>query len=182
MVGLFSVREHFVLAVFGSAWEPVIVLLAIFAPIGAIRSVLTTTGSIYLAKGRTDLQLQWGIISNLLVVLSLCLGLQWGVVGVAGAFALSSILLLYPNFKIPFRLIELNIKDLISSLSGVFVCSLLMYASIVAIDVVLPITLPHSVSLALTVARGMFSYTFFTWAMNRKLFYEMLAMSGFIKG
>lgn len=181
MTGLFAAREHFVLSVFGPTWSPVIVLLALFAPMGAIRSVLTTTGSIYQAMGAASLQLRWGIVSNLLVIAALAAGVHWGSVGVAGAFTISSIALLYHNFKIPFRLIGLRVRDLAAALKPVFGCSILMYATIFAIDAVLPRTMSHTALLAVMCVAGIASYAAFTWWLNRPLFHEILAMAGLAK-
>src|SRR5688572_28906613 len=83
MFGLFAVNELAVSVLFGAEWAPVAVLLAIFAPIGALQSIGTTVGSIYQATGRTDLLLRWGIGSSLLIVTAIVIGLQWGIVGVA---------------------------------------------------------------------------------------------------
>jgi O-antigen/teichoic acid export membrane protein len=178
MLGLFATREHFVLAVFGESWSPVIVLLALFAPLGAIRSVLTTSGSIYQAMGEASLQLRWGVLSNLIVIAALAIGVRWGSVGVAAAFTISSIVLLYHNFKIPFRLISLPVRSLLRALQPTAWCSLLMYLSIVAVDGILPKTLSHALLLTVTVCTGVGSYIVFTWWMNRTLLREVLAMSG----
>lgn len=181
MVGLFAAREHFVLSVFGASWYPVIPLLALFAPIGAIRSVLTTSGSIYQAMGRADLQLRWGILSNLIVVAFLAVGVQWGSLGVAGAFTLSSILLLYHNFKIPFRLIDMPVRDLAGALGPTSACSILMYAVILAVDMSLAPTLPQPLLLSITVATGIAAYLGFTWWLNRPQLHELLTLSGLVK-
>ncbi|CAG1020387.1 partial Lipopolysaccharide biosynthesis protein WzxC, partial [Methylococcales bacterium] len=60
MLGLMAVSSPFVLVLFGEQWQPVAPLLMIFAPIGAIQSINTTTGSIYQATGRTDWMLYAG--------------------------------------------------------------------------------------------------------------------------
>jgi O-antigen/teichoic acid export membrane protein len=181
MVGLFATREHFVLSVFGPSWYPVIPLLALFAPLGAIRSVLTTSGSIYQAMGRADLQLRWGIASNLIVIVALGIGVQWGSLGVAAAFAISSLLLLYHNFKIPFRLLEMPVRDLAYALRPTLACSVLMYATVLAVDISLPTALPHAVLLGITVATGVVSYLLFTWWINRPQLRELLELSGLTK-
>lgn len=181
MVGLFATREHFVLSVFGASWYPVIPLLAMFAPLGAIRSVLTTSGSIFQAMGRAELQLRWGVVSNLIVIAALAVGVQWGSFGVAAAFTISSILLLYHNFKIPFRLIDLPVSDLVFALRPTFICSILMYGAILLVDTVLPSTLSQGTLLAVTVATGIAAYLLVTWWFNRALLQTLLIHSGLFK-
>ena len=61
MLGLTALTGPFVLTLFGPAWTPVIPLLLILGPLGAVQSILTTIGHIYTAKGRTDLGMWWTV-------------------------------------------------------------------------------------------------------------------------
>ena len=181
MFGLLAVREHFVLTVFGVNWAPVIPLLAMFAPLAAIRSVLTTTGSIFIATGRTDLQLRWGVVSNLIIFAGLALGLKWGIVGVAAGLTVTSVLLLYPNFAIPFRLIGLGVPALLRCLQPTVACTALMFGTIALLDPLLAPYAGHAGRLSLLVAAGALSYTAFTWLLNRGMLLELLATAGLRK-
>ena len=181
MIGLFAVREHFVPVVFGANWAPVIPLLAMFAPLAALRSVLTTTGSIYIATGRTDLQLRWGIASNAVMFAGLALGLQWGIVGVAAGYTITTLLLLYPTFEIPFRLIGLRQMELARSLLPAVTCTALMLGTIELLDLSIAAYLGHGASLVFLVAAGGASYTLFTWLLNRDMLHELLATLGLRK-
>jgi O-antigen/teichoic acid export membrane protein len=178
MVGLLATRDHFVMAVFGPNWMSVATLLALFAPLGAIRSILTTTGSIYTSMGRADLQLRWGIVSNLIVIAALAVGVRWGSVGVAAAFTGSSILLLYHNLSIPFKLIDLKISALLSRLGPTTLCAALMYLVLLGTDAALPAAASHSVDLAVMVGVGILAYFLATWLFNRTLLDQALALCG----
>jgi PST family polysaccharide transporter len=178
MLGLVAAREAFVLTVFGASWTPVITLLALFAPLAAIRSVQTTTGSIYVAMGRADLQLRWGVASNLIVCAGLAIGLHWGIVGVASGFALASLLLLYPNFTIPFRLIGLHLTDLLHALRPTALCAALMFICTWALGLMASPWLGHTGMLALQVGAGVLSYVLFTAMFNRAMLREFLAGIG----
>jgi len=178
MLGLLAVREHFVFAVFGDNWAPVIPLLAMFAPLAAIRSVLTTTGSIYVATGHTGLQLRWGVASNLIVFVGLAIGLQWGIVGVAVGFTITSLLLLYPNFAIPFRLIGLRVAELLRVLGPTIGCTALMFITVAGLELMLASHTSHTLLLAILVMVGAVSYTAYTWLFNRAMLYELLATVG----
>ncbi|UVW28890.1 MOP flippase family protein [Massilia sp. H6] len=181
MFGLLAVREHFVFAVFGAAWAPVIPLLAMFAPLAAIRSVLTTTGSIYMATGHTGLQLRWGMLSNLIILGGLAAGLKWGILGVAAGFTLTSLLLLYPNLKIPFRLIGLEVGSLLRALAPTFACTALMFALVAALDLLLTGRIGHAGMLGVLAAAGGAGYLACTWFLNRAMLQELLAFSGLRK-
>jgi len=183
MFGLLALREHFVFAVFGAAWAPVIPLLAMFAPLAAIRSVLTTTGSIYIATGHTGLQLRWGVLSNLIVFAGLAAGLKWGIVGVAAGFTLTSLLLLYPNLAIPFRLIGMKVSTLGRELAPTAACTALMFALVAGADRLLATfgleaRIGHGSLLALLTGIGAASYLACTWFLNRTMLSELLAIAG----
>ena len=181
MLGLLAVREPFVLALFGVKWTPVIGLLALFAPLAALRSVLTTTGSIFLAMGRSGLQLRWGVFSNLVVISGLAIGLQWGIMGVAAGFTIASLLLMYHNFAIPLRLIEMPVSQLVAGLRTTTLCSVLMFAVIFALDLLLRGRLAPGALLGIYVAVGALSYILFTWLLNRPLLHAFLQTIGLRK-
>jgi O-antigen/teichoic acid export membrane protein len=181
MIGLFATREHFVLAVFGAGWTQMIPLLAMFAPLAAIRSVLTTTGSIFVATGRADLQLRWGIVSNLVVFAGLAIGLQWGIIGVAAGFTITALLLLYHNFMIPFRLVGLTLPDLFKALRPTALCTGLMLALLTMFDLLFADMLGHAAALGMLVCAGVASYTIFTSLLNREMLHQFIATAGFKK-
>jgi PST family polysaccharide transporter len=109
MLGVMVTADLAIGILMGANWLPVATLLIILAPVGMLQSVVTTLGHIYTAKGRTDWQFRWGIVKAILFVSAFALGLRWGIYGVATTYAVVFLLLLYPNFVIPFRLIELPV-------------------------------------------------------------------------
>jgi len=109
MMGLFVVAPEFIRVVFGSRWEPSIFLLQVLCLIGLEQSISNTVGWIYLSQGRTDVMFKWGIFAVGVVAASFFIGIQWGVGGVAVAYAVANYLLTLPGFYIPFRLIKLSL-------------------------------------------------------------------------
>lgn len=178
MLGLMATRAPFVLSVFGPKWTPVITLLALFAPVAALRSISTTTGSIFMAMGRADLQLRWGVFTNLFVIAGLVIGLQWGIVGVAAGFTVTTLLLSYHSFAVPFKLIEMRVGELVRALQPTALCSLLMFGLICALDLVLAGRFAAPVLLGAYVASGAIAYLVFTWLFNRALLDQILQMAG----
>lgn len=181
MLGLLAAREPFVLAVFGKNWTPVIPLLALFAPLAALRSILTTTGSIFMAMGRADMQLRWGVFSNLFVIGGLLIGLQWGIIGVAAGFTIASLLLMYHNFAIPLRLIGMPVGELARGLRPTTICSLLMCAAMTAMQYLLADKITPALLLVLHIAVGVSVYALLTWFFNRDLLIAFLHTAGLRK-
>jgi O-antigen/teichoic acid export membrane protein len=116
MGGLMAVAVPFVRAVLGTKWLPVASLLTILAPVGLMQSIITTTGNIYSAKGRTDWLFRWGVFATIIFVGSFCAGIPWGIKGVAVAYLLANLVLVYPVFSIPFKLIDLKMRDFLRPL------------------------------------------------------------------
>lgn len=112
LAGLSVLARPFTLGLLGPKWIPAIPLIAILSPIAMIQSIASTVGVIYLVKGRTGLLCVWSIISSVLVTSSMIVGLQWGLIGVASAYLVATVLLTYPAFAISFGLIELRVSTL----------------------------------------------------------------------
>jgi PST family polysaccharide transporter len=176
MLGLAALAEPFVLTLFGAAWMPVIPLLLILAPLGAVQSILTTVGHIYTAKGRTDLGMRWTVGAGLLIMLSFVLGLPWGIVGVTASYAIVMLLLTYPGFAVPFRLIGLRVRDLGGVLWRPATCALVMFAVVASMALWSPLGVPGWLTLSSLVPLGALVYFACSWAINRTLLLEVISI------
>jgi PST family polysaccharide transporter len=178
MMGVWGLAQTLVLTLFGSQWKPVILLLMILAPVGLIQSIVTTVGTIYQAKGRTDWMFRLGVATGLIAVLAFVIGLQWGIVGVAGAYTIATILCLYPNFTVPFKLINLKMQDLGATLWRPFLGSLMMLGGILGLKYAFPPGLTSGKILCILVPVGIIIYLAASWWMNREQAEEFLHVAG----
>jgi PST family polysaccharide transporter len=139
MLGLLAVCDVFVRTVYGPRWAPAIPAVAIFAPVGLVQSISSMNGSVYQAKGRADLQFRIGMLFSLLVVASFFVGLHWGMLGVAGAYAIVAVVILgYPLFAIPLGLIGLRFPDLLRAIRQPLVASLVMLGGLGVLRLAFP--------------------------------------------
>jgi lipopolysaccharide exporter len=178
MLGVLALARPFVLTFFGEKWEPVIQLVIILAPVGLIQSIGTTVGMIYQAKGRTDWMFRWGLGAGISVILAFIVGLQWGVTGVAGAYAIVSFVLAYPSFYIPFQLIDLKFLDLVKVLRPAFLNSLLMFIVLILMRLSLPKSWSNAVILSLSVIAGSTVYAVASYLTNQEQIRELLDLLG----
>ena len=182
MLGLLAVSQPFVLILFGKQWQPVVPLLMIFAPIGAIQSVNTTVGSIYQARGRTDLMLRVGAVFGFLTILAFSVGLQWGIIGVATAYAIAYSIMFIPGFHIALRLIDLRLRDLAKVLWRTLLCSILMCVTVMLVEKtisdLLSSLLPERAIFGVLVVFGSGIYLALTMLINHKRFYMVVAAMG----
>lgn len=177
MVGLWVVAEPFVLSIFGPKWTQVIPLIKILALVGMVQSIEATKGSIYQAKGRTDVMFRWGVGSSVLTVVGFGVGLRWGVSGVAAAYAIVNIGLVIPCLTIPFRFIGLRLAPLFAALVRPLAASLLMALIVLTMRSILKGLAP-STDLLVLVAIGAAAYVAATWVVNRPQFHEVLRLIG----
>lgn len=112
MVGLILVCQPMVVSFLGPRWLPMVPLVGIFALVGILQSIGTTVGVIYQAKGCTNLMFRWGVLVAIVMAAAFVVGLQWGTLGVACAYAISSLALAYPGLHIPFHQIGLQVSEL----------------------------------------------------------------------
>jgi O-antigen/teichoic acid export membrane protein len=157
MGGVMAVAEPFVRAVLGEKWYPVASLLIILAPVGLMQSVVTSVGNIYYAKGRADWLFRWGLFATALSVGSFFAGLPWGIRGVAVAYLIVNLLLIYPAFAVPFRLIDLKMNDFLRPLWPILAFSMTMVVAVRTLGYVLRFEKP-AVQLAILVPVGVLVY------------------------
>jgi O-antigen/teichoic acid export membrane protein len=125
-VGLFVAAEPFVLTLYGPNWSEMILILQILCIPALLQSIGTTTGWIYQSQGRTDWLFRWGAATGVLTIASFAVGIAWGLVGVAVAYAVRTLMLVYLNYAVPGRLIGLTFWDVARRVRGVLVAALTM--------------------------------------------------------
>jgi PST family polysaccharide transporter len=174
-VALGSLADPLLRAVFGVEWLPTAPLLRILAPVGLLQSLSGTVGLIYQARGRTDWLLRWGLASGLITVSGFIIGLRWGVGGVAASYAVVTLLLAYPVFAVPFRLIALPVGVFVRSLLPALACGAGMLLAIVALRP-LAAGLPDLAALTALGGGGGAAYLALSWLLNRSALLELLGM------
>lgn len=159
MVGLWVLADVFVLALLGEKWVEVTPILRILCISGLGQSVGSTTGWIYKSQGRTDIQLKWGLFSSLVRCVAFLIGIQWGIVGVAYAYVLSGyVILWYPAWAIPGRLIGLTFWQMLKNVSGPFGCAIVMGMVLWGGRLILPATWPQWITLLFFIIIGIVIY------------------------
>jgi PST family polysaccharide transporter len=114
MAGLGVVAEPFILVMLGEKWTPVIPIFRVLAAVGVFQSVQTTVGQIYIAKSRTDLMLYVGLANTAVSVAAFFIGVQYGVLGVAIAYAVAYFsAMLFVSLLPAFRLIALPFREFV---------------------------------------------------------------------
>lgn len=176
ILSLMIISKPLILTLLGEKWTPSILILIILAPIGMLQTIGSTVGSIYLTKGRTDWMFKWGMASSILIVISFLIGVRWGIIGVASAYAVASLSLLYPNFAIPFRLIELKIVHLLKAIQPIAYSSLIMFLLTLSIKYILPENIPSIGNILILILTALSSFTWLIWKFSPLYIKEVIAL------
>ncbi|WP_436714997.1 MOP flippase family protein [Roseiconus lacunae] len=159
MAGLAVLAEPFVRTVLGEKWLPAIPLIWLLAPVGAIQSIGSTSGQIFLAKGRSGWMFRLGILNGSVRILSFLLGIPWGVVGVASSYTIISFVLIPSNFWFMCKLVDgLTIKSILKTLQPYTTASLLMGSTVALGLRLVPANDFPAVALSTSIAIGVVSY------------------------
>ncbi len=177
MTGLLIVAEPFVLTVFGEKWADMIPTVRILALVGAIQSLSHPTGWIYLSQGRTDWYFRVGLVNATLIIIAIAAGIAFGSIeAVALLYAVTNLLMLYPNLAIPGRLVGMRFGEIFRTVSAAIVDSVLMGLTVYGMGWLLPDGLPHWQELGLLVATGVLVYGALTVGLRRTAWLNLVGL------
>ena len=74
---------------FGQAWQPMAPILFWLSLAGLVQPLSSSSGWLFIACGRTDAMFRCGVINSLSTIVAFCVGLRWGAVGIAAAYAVA---------------------------------------------------------------------------------------------
>jgi len=126
LMGMIGVADSFVLGVLGTKWEAMIFLLRMFCAIGVVLSIVTVTGAIYMSQGKSKIQFKVNLVTQTVQIISLMVGMIWGVEGVVIGFVTANSIGALITWKVAGSLIGVTLIDIFKALLPAFVISLLM--------------------------------------------------------
>lgn len=130
MLGLWVLREPFIHLAFGNKWNLVIGLLAWLAPVGLLQSIISTSGTVLTAYGRTDLMLRLGIFSTTLFVTGFWLGAFYGLTGVAVSYFIANVINLFVSGFFTLGVLNARVKDFVNYLKAPILSAVVMVIAI----------------------------------------------------
>ena len=163
MAGAATIARPAVDVLFGPSWEDLIPLIWILGPVGALQSVTFTTSPMLMAKGRSDLMLRWLFISGVVCVAAYIIGLRWGLVGVAGSYAVAIVILTPFNLMIAFHPIGLRLRTYAKDLLPQVAITLAMVGAVLLTSVLVGQVAGQAVVLVAGVLVGVLSYGALLW-------------------
>jgi O-antigen/teichoic acid export membrane protein len=132
LLGLVIVAPDFVSVVLGDRWTGATVLIQVLAWVGLLQSLQTLNPNILQAIDRTDVLLRFTVVFFVFHLTAFAIGLQWGVVGVAVAYLISSSIVEPLLGWVTTRALGVSPFVLVRGLSGVFQASAVMFVAVYA--------------------------------------------------
>jgi O-antigen/teichoic acid export membrane protein len=105
-VGLAVTAPLLVLLLYGQGWAPVAPIIQLMAPIGIIRSIINPVGSLFLARGRPELGLQWTLKVLFVQLLCVFVGARMGgLYGVVMGVLIAHVCYLFAHYPMLIRVL-----------------------------------------------------------------------------
>ena len=119
LAGLVVVAPDFVPVVLGSQWEAAVPVIQILAWVGALQALQSVNVDILMARDRTSTIFRYSVVFSIAHIVAFIIGLQWGIIGVAVAYAISSTLVEPILTVLTARAIGVSPLVFVRSLTGV---------------------------------------------------------------
>lgn len=165
LVGLIVVAPDFVAVALGPRWKDAVPVIQLLGLVGLLQTLQFLNPIVLQALDHTSLLLRWTLASYGAAVVAFVIGLQWGITGVAAAFAISAAITEPTYAWITGRLIGVRLSHLARDLSGTAQATAALAAAALTARVLLLETgLPVWVRLLVEVALGAAVFALvFTW-------------------
>ena len=135
--------------VLGPQWSDAVPIFRILSLGGAIQSIVAVCSLAMMSHGYTRRYLNLGVVSALITVAAIVIGLRWGVIGVASAYLLSSVVLFGVTTSVAFKATPVRVGGFLRAVAVPFICAAIATAVGLAVRVYGPQTWAWS-SIAVT--------------------------------
>ncbi len=158
MFGLLIVAPDFVPVVLGHRWHSAVPIVQILAGVAVLQS-LSTGLRVLAAVGQARALFRFSVVFNVITLIAFAVGLRWGIVGVAAAYAIVNLPLQLFFVRMTARAVGISVRDFVLSLRGVAVATLGMASFVEATRLVLVHEgAPPAVRLVASIAVGFATY------------------------
>jgi O-antigen/teichoic acid export membrane protein len=157
--GLIVVAPDFVPLVLGSHWAEAVPVIQILAWVGIVQAVQAINMDILLARGRSRTMFRFAVVVTSCHLVAFGVGLQWGVVGVAVAYSVSTTLVEPAQTFLAARALHVSPMIFLRALFGPFQAAVGMCLAVLALRTgLVDAGVPAEARLALCILAGAVVY------------------------
>jgi O-antigen/teichoic acid export membrane protein len=156
--GLALIAGEFVPVVLGPQWLGAIVPLRLLALYGGVRSIDTVTPQVLIYTGNSRQSMWYSVIAACVMPVLFVVGTRWGVGGVAAVWIVAYPLVIAPQYRLAFRVLEMHAGQYFRTLWPAVSSTAIMAGAVGIVLVALPQTLSPVIRLAAEVLVGIAVY------------------------
>jgi len=141
--------ENFIVLLLGEKWIESASIFRILAIVAFIQPVASTCGFVMVTLGKTKQFFRWGVMNAICLITAFSIGIYWGPIGVAAAYAINTYVILVPSLWYGFRNTPVSIRLFFQSISLPVLSSSIMGLVLILLHQEIT-TLRNSVQIALS--------------------------------
>jgi len=156
--GLALIAGQFVPVVLGPKWVGAIVPLRLLALYGGVRSIDTVTPQVLIYTGNSRQSMWYSVIAACVMPVLFVVGTRWGVGGVAAVWIVAYPLVVAPQYRLAFRVLEMPAGQYFKTLWPAVSSTAIMVLAVGIVLAALPQTLAPVIRLGAEVVVGVAVY------------------------
>jgi teichuronic acid exporter len=156
--GLALIAGEFVPVVLGSQWLGAIVPLRLLAVYGGIRSIDTVTPQVLMYTGHSRQSMWYSVIAAFVMPTLFVIGTRWGVGGVATMWIVAYPLVVAPQYRLAFRVLQMSPRGYLATLWPAVSSTAIMAVAVSLVMFTTPQTIAPAVRLVIEVLTGVVVY------------------------
>jgi len=176
MAGMAVLCEPFILAIFGSKWIEVIPVLKIFSLVGLFESIVHPIGWIFNSLGKTKMQFKLLSLFVPILIFAFGVGLHFGILGVAIAYALWSLFGGLISLHIGGKYIDLSLSNILLGVAPIGIVTAIMAVIVIGVDLNVLAVWSPGVRLVAGVLLGVGSYLALCLLTKNQTFAELIRL------
>lgn len=111
VVFLFVCSQPIILVLLGPNWTSASSIFQLLAITALIQPIASTRGMILISSGQSKRYFMWGLWNTVSTVIAFFIGVQWGISGIAIAYAISNYAILVPSLFYCFKNTPIQVSD-----------------------------------------------------------------------
>ena len=173
--GVAAVARPFTEGVLGPEWAGATLLLMLMAPVGMLRTLVSATGALFLARDRTHLLLLIHLGGGVLLLCAYLAGVQIGLVAVVVALFVAETVITAIKLGICARLVRTPLLRLVAGVRGPLFATAIMVAGVMMLDrILLARDWADPAILAVLVPTGMVIYTLLALVLRMQAVHDLI--------
>jgi PST family polysaccharide transporter len=126
MCGLMVTADQVIRVIYGGKWTFVVPIFRVLCVAGLYQGIYNATGQLFVATGRTNRMLRCLSVLCAALAIAFYIGVHWGPLGTAIAYASTLSLLILPYLAYTYATIDLKLSEVLSALKAPFFAAIAM--------------------------------------------------------